>query len=74
MLPILPFRLPPRCASCDGYSVHAGVVIGTRNRKGLERLCRYIARPSLSGWKVMVHSWSPAGGLTQRFGSRCKAG
>ena len=43
-----PFRLPPRCASCDGYSVHAGVVIGTRNRKGLERLCRYIARPPLA--------------------------
>ncbi len=30
-----PFRLPPLCASCDGYSVHAGVVIGARNRKGL---------------------------------------
>ena len=28
--------------------MHAGVVIGTRNRKGLERLCRYIARPPLA--------------------------
>jgi len=43
-----PFRLPPLCASCDGYSVHAGVVIGARNRKGLEQLCRYIARPPLA--------------------------
>ena len=43
-----PYRLPPRCASCDGYSVHAGVRIGARNRKGLERLCRYIARPPLA--------------------------
>ena len=43
-----PYRLPPRCASCDGYSLHAGVAIGARDRKGLERLCRYIARPPLA--------------------------
>ena len=30
-----PFQLPPLCASCDGYTVHAGVVIGARNRRGL---------------------------------------
>jgi hypothetical protein len=34
---------------CDGYGLHAGVVIGARDRKkGLERLCRYIARPPLT--------------------------
>jgi len=27
-----PFQLPPLCASCDGYSVHAGGVIGAQNR------------------------------------------
>ena len=47
-----PFQLPPLCASCDGYSVHAGVVIGARNRKGLEQLCRYIARPPLAKERV----------------------
>ena len=49
-----PFQLPPLCASCDGYSVHAGVVIGGRNRKGLEQLCRYIARPPLAKERVEV--------------------
>jgi hypothetical protein len=43
-----PFQLPPRCATCDGYTVHAGVVIGAKDREGLERLCRYIARPPLA--------------------------
>jgi hypothetical protein len=40
--------LPPRCATSDGYSVHAGVVVGARNREGLERLCRYVCRPPLA--------------------------
>ncbi len=43
-----PFRLPPRCANCDGYGLHAGVVIGAGKRAGLERLGRYIARPPLA--------------------------
>ncbi|HJN75556.1 MAG TPA: transposase, partial [Myxococcota bacterium] len=43
-----PHALPPRCATADGYTVHAGVVIGAKNREGLERLCRYIARPPLA--------------------------
>ena len=29
-----------------GFSLHAGVASKTRNRKKLERLCRYIARPA----------------------------
>jgi hypothetical protein len=49
-----PFQLPPRCASCDGYTVHAGVVIGAKDREGLERLCRYIARPPLAKPRVEV--------------------
>ncbi len=47
-----PFQLPPRCASCDGTTVHAGVVIGAKDRQGLERLCRYIARPPLAKPRV----------------------
>ena len=39
--------LPPHCAQVGGFNLHAGVRIGERNRQGLERLCRYIARPPL---------------------------
>lgn len=42
------FRLPPLCAEDDWFSLHAGVRIPASNRDGLERLCRYIARPPLS--------------------------
>jgi hypothetical protein len=37
-----------RCAAQDGYSVHANTAIAANDREGLERLCRYGARPSLS--------------------------
>ena len=40
--------LPPRCAICDGFNLHAGVVVGAHNRQGLERVCRYIARGPLA--------------------------
>ncbi|MCK6505860.1 transposase, partial [Myxococcota bacterium] len=43
-----PYQLPPSCAHCDGYGLHAGVVIGAKDRKGLEGLARYIARPPLA--------------------------
>ena len=42
------FRFPPRCASFGGYNLHGGVQVSARNRKGLEALCRYIARPPLA--------------------------
>ena len=41
------FALPPRCASVDGSNVHAGVVIAASDRRVLERICRYLARPPL---------------------------
>ena len=31
-----------------GFSLHAGVAVNTRERKKLERICRYISRPALS--------------------------
>jgi hypothetical protein len=31
-------------AWCDGFSLHAGVVVPDHDREGLERLCRYGAR------------------------------
>jgi len=39
------YQLPRRCAVCDGYNLHAGVRIAPLDREGLERLCRYLARP-----------------------------
>ena len=42
------FQLPKRCASVGGYNLHGGVQVSAKNRKGLEKLCRYIARPPLA--------------------------
>ena len=41
------FPLPPHCAGCDGYNLHAGVRVRAFDRQGLERLCRYVSRPPL---------------------------
>jgi hypothetical protein len=38
----------PRCATASGVSVHANVSIAARNRRRLELLCRYVARPALA--------------------------
>jgi hypothetical protein len=40
-------RLPAKCAASGGYNLHAGVVVGASDRKGLEQLCRYVNRPPL---------------------------
>ncbi|MCP3985250.1 MAG: hypothetical protein GY723_12745, partial [bacterium] len=40
--------LPARCAVYQGYSLHAGVVVGAHDREARRRLCRYIARPPLA--------------------------
>lgn len=42
------FALGPRCASFDGYNVHANVNLAAHDRSGLERLCRYVLRPPLA--------------------------
>ena len=38
----------------DGFSLHAGVVAKAHERKKLERLCRYIARPPVSEKRLCV--------------------
>ncbi len=38
----------PRCAQVDGYSVHANVALAAWDRRGLEKLLRYMARPPLA--------------------------
>ncbi len=37
-----------RCASVSGVSLHANVAVPARDRKRLERLCRYVARPPVA--------------------------
>ena len=56
--------LPPRCASCDGYNLHAGVVVRGSDRKGLERLCRYLARPPIARDRL---EWTESGDVVLRF-------
>lgn len=56
--------LPRQCGQHEGYTVHAGVVIGAQNREGLERLCRYVLRPPLAKSRL-ERRWD--GGLDLHF-------
>ena len=47
-------RLPPRCAACEGFTLHGGTAVGRWDREGLERLCRYVARPPLASDRLAV--------------------
>ena len=47
-------RTGPLCYASRGFSLHAATRIDAENKEGLERLCRYVARPPLA-----------AGSLTQ---------
>lgn len=38
----------PLCGRAEGFTLHAAVEIGGRDRKGLEQVCRYILRPPFS--------------------------
>lgn len=38
----------PRCATVNGFSVHANVSVPAHARTRLERLCRYAARPAVA--------------------------
>jgi hypothetical protein len=44
--------LPPRCATVNGYNLHANVAFPASDRDGLERLCRYVLRPALAAGRV----------------------
>ena len=37
-----------RCAALEGFTVHANTQVAPMDRVGLERLCRYLCRPSFS--------------------------
>jgi hypothetical protein len=43
-----------RCARSRGFSLHAGVSVPGQDRKRLERLCRYIARPPIARERLTV--------------------
>ncbi len=40
--------VPPRCVRHGGMSLHADVAVPEHDRRRLERLCRYVARPPLA--------------------------
>jgi hypothetical protein len=42
----------PRCANVGGVSLHADVCAPARDRKRLERLCRYVSRPPIASERL----------------------
>ncbi len=46
-------RVGERCASVQGFSLHAGVAVDAGDRKRLERLCRYISRPPIARERLL---------------------
>jgi hypothetical protein len=44
----LPALQGERCATLAGMSLHANVAVPARDRRRLERLCRYVARPPVA--------------------------
>lgn len=46
----------PFLATADGFSLHAGVAAGADDRKNVERLCRYIARPPVATGRLSLTS------------------
>jgi hypothetical protein len=61
----------PGCASVGGISVHAAVAVPARDRRRLERLCRYAARPALAAERLSV---DPDGHLVYRLRHRWRDG
>jgi ribosomal protein S27AE len=54
-----------------GLSLHAAVAVPARDRRRLERLCRYVARPPLSNERLEEH---PDGRLALRLKTRWRDG
>ena len=60
-----------RCAMIDGVSLHANVAVPARDRKRLERLCRYMARPPASTARLAAQ---PDGRLRDQLERRWRDG
>jgi len=57
----------PRCASLQGFSLHADVCVPGRGRRRLERLARYCARPPIASDRL---SEAPDGRIVYRLRHR----
>jgi hypothetical protein len=62
---------PPRCVREGGMSLHADVAVPARDRKRLERLCRYVARPPIAIDRLEA---LPDGRLAYRLKARWRDG
>jgi hypothetical protein len=67
----LPALEGERCARASGVSLHANVVVPARDRRRLERLCRYVARPPVATERL---SRLPDGRLLYRLKHRWRDG
>jgi len=67
----LPALEGERCASVAGVSLHANVSVPARDRRRLERLCRYVARPPVATERL---SRLPDGKLLYRLKHRWRDG
>ena len=47
-------RTAPLCFACRGFPLHAATRIAGPDRRGLERLCRYVARPALAAGRLRI--------------------
>ena len=61
----------PRCASVQGFSLHADVCVPGRDRRRLERLARYCARPPIASDRL---SEAPDGRIVYRLRHRWRDG
>ncbi len=61
----------PRVPQRDGMSLHADVAVPARDRRRLERLCRYVARPPLAHDRL---EGGPDGRLALRLKTRWRDG
>jgi hypothetical protein len=59
------------CAEAHGFSRHAGVRCDTRQRKRLERLCRYVTRPAIANERLECDD---AGGVVLQLKSPWRDG
>jgi len=55
-------------AWCEGFSLHAGVVIAEHDRDALERLCRYGARPAFALERL---AWTADGRISYNSRTPC---
>ena len=47
-------RTAPLCFASRGFSLHAATRIAGPDQRGLERLCRYVARPALASGRLGI--------------------